>query len=41
LRIIVKCYEEASAAKFQDAMLPIVYRLKAAGFQVKVEHLSP
>lgn len=41
LRIIVKCYEEASAAKFQEAMLPIVYRLKAVGFQVKVQHQSP
>ena len=41
LRIIVKCYEEASAAKFQEAMLPVVHRLKVAGFQVRADHLSP
>ena len=41
LRIFIKCYEDTSVGKFQEAMVPIVRRLKAAGFQVKAEHLSP
>jgi hypothetical protein len=31
LRIIVKCYEDTSAAKFQEAIVPVLYQLKAAG----------
>lgn len=41
LRIIVKCYEDTSAATFQEAMVSVLYQLKTAGFQVKAEHRSP